>query len=65
MFTSPEKSSDTDELKAYYCEKSRADNLLQWMKKNESKFLKITHVTKRPLSIPATSVPSERIFSLA
>ena len=65
-FTSPEKrGSDDDELKSYLCEKTSSDNTLTWWKERESKYPRISHIAKRVLAIPATSVPSERIFSAA
>lgn len=38
---------------------------LEWWKNNESCFPKIPCVAKKVLAVPATSVPSERIFSAA
>ena len=65
-FTSPEKcGSDDEELKSYLCEKTSSDNTLTWWKERESKYPRISHIAKRVLAIPATSVPSERIFSAA
>jgi hypothetical protein len=48
----------------YLCEKSGHDcDPLVWWKLNEGRFKKKSHVAKSVLSVPATSVPSERVFS--
>ena len=40
-------------------------NILQWWKDNGSNYPSLYLAVKSTLSIPATSVPAERIFSLA
>ena len=40
-------------------------NVLSWWKKNKNQFPHIFQFVRSNLHIPATSVPSERIFSLA
>lgn len=40
-------------------------NLLVWWMTNESTYPRIVKLAKRYLAVPATSVPSERIFSTA
>lgn len=41
------------------------DNPLQWWARNERRFPRLARLSKTYLAIPATSTPSERIFSLA
>lgn len=40
-------------------------NVLQWWAENEDRFPHLAKLGKRYLAVPATSTPSERIFSLA
>lgn len=40
-------------------------NTLQWWKANEARFKGLSHAARKYLGIPATSAPSERVFSLA
>ena len=44
---------------------SHDDNCLEWWKRNSSRFPAVAELAKQYLCIPATSVPSERIFSTA
>lgn len=65
VFDVPEKEQ-SDELKCYLLERMDPDaKPLEWWRENQLKFPKIAHVARKVLSIPATSVPSERIFSSA
>ncbi|XP_045158580.2 E3 SUMO-protein ligase ZBED1-like [Mercenaria mercenaria] len=62
-FSSPERTSE-DEVQSYLSEKMVSDtDPLLWWRDNEERFPKIAIVAKRVLAVPATSVPSERIFS--
>ncbi|WAQ95606.1 ZBED1-like protein [Mya arenaria] len=65
MFTSPGKDKCDDELKDYLLEKCVDVSPLTWWKDNESKYPRVAVVAKQILCIPATSVPSERVFSTA
>ena len=56
-----------DEAEAYFHEKvcARKTNVLEWWKLNESRFPNIAKLAKAVMCIPATSAPSERLFSAA
>jgi hypothetical protein len=65
MLFSPERSED-DELQRYLAEKADVNaRPLEWWCQNAEKFPKIAHIARRVLAVPATSVPSERVFSSA
>ena len=63
------RSSDTrsphDEMDVFVTEPAADPNTdpLKWCKLNHHRFLILSKVAKQLLCIPATSVPSERIFS--
>ena len=62
--SSTERKSSSDELDNYMVEKSQSDvDPLVWRQQNEQRFPTIAHVARKVLCVPATSVPSERIFS--
>ena len=65
-----EESSDNTceaELDQYFAEKvaTRDTDPLQWWKMNEFRFVSLARVAESILCVPATSTPSERLFSTA
>ena len=56
-----------DELDLYFAEKPVARDVqpLKWWKENNARFPRLADVARVLLSIPATPVPAERIFSTA
>lgn len=61
------KLSAREEVEQYFSERpiSRRDHPLTWWKANEQRFHRLAKVAQEILAIPATSTPSERIFSVA
>ncbi len=53
---------DLNEYMAY-AEASRSTDPLQWWKGNEQSFPIVSKLAKRVLGVPASSAPSERVFS--
>lgn len=52
-------------LSSPYNTKEKSENTLSWWSANQKQFPNIAKLARKYLAIPATSVPSERIFSLA
>ena len=62
-FGSPDNAMQ-DELHAYISKKPAAEvDPLEWWRENERRFPTVAVVAKSVLCVPATSVPSKRIFS--
>ena len=57
----------TEELEQYLAEKTvkRKSNPLHWWRENDKRFPQLSKVARCLLNIPATSTPSERVFSVA
>ena len=58
-------ASAADELNEYMREVVRVSDPLSWWKINAFKFHRLSKLAQRFLAIPATSIPSERTFSVA
>ena len=56
-----------NEMPRYFCESSSSRDCkpLQWWKENLPRYPKLVKVARAVLCIPATSAPSERLFSIA
>ena len=54
-----------EELHDYLTETVRIENPLKWWQINEGRYPKLAKLAKVYLAVPATSVPSERTFSVA
>lgn len=53
------------EISRYTSEPNYAGDPLKWWKANASRYPHLVHLARKYLCIPATSVPSERVFSSA
>ena len=59
------RSSSDRELQQYRCISVATDDLPQWWKRQAETFPKLSSLARGILAIPATSAPSERVFSIA
>ncbi|CAM4652576.1 unnamed protein product [Leuciscus chuanchicus] len=61
------RMTNADELRDYHqlAHIPTMDNPLKWWAQNEGSFPRLAKLAKSYLAVPATSTPSERIFSLA
>ena len=59
------KAEATKEEHNYLCLDVAVGNPLTWWKQNEKHFPALSHMAKRYLCVPATSMPTERAFSTA
>ena len=63
VYSSTEQEN-SDELQRYLLVKMEPNaKPLDWWKRHESEFPKVAYVARSVLYVPATSMPSERIFS--
>lgn len=61
-----EQQPRDSEMKTYFKDTTKSSTgpqEMEWWQKNEERYPKRSRATKRFLSIPSTSTPSERIFS--
>lgn len=64
-FSDPPCLQASLEMKAYLKEETTDDSPLQWWKMNAFRYPLLSKMAQRYLCVPATSVPSERVFSAA
>ena len=60
-----DSDDEEDEVEAYFSEKRSNTEPLQWWKVNQHRYPNLKVLAQRFLAIPATSTPSERVFSSA
>jgi len=59
------RSTRDKELQQYRCISVASDDLLHWWKTQRETFPKLSQLAQCILAVPATSAPSERVFSIA
>ena len=57
--------SNAEELNDYMKDVMRGTNPLDWWRLNATKYPRLSELAKIYFTIPATSIPSERTFSVA
>jgi len=62
-----DRSTPAEELRDYFATPQipTMQNPLQWWARNQDRFPRLAKQAHRYLAVPATSTPSERVFSLA
>jgi hypothetical protein len=58
-------TSQDRELQQYRCLNVSPDDVLEWWRLQRSTFPRLSQLARAILAVPATSAPSERIFSVA
>ena len=58
-------SSNDRELQQYRCISVASDDVLHWWKRQAETFPRLSSLAQGILAVPATSAPSERVFSIA
>lgn len=63
----PTQQRDVDELEEYFRSEpaSSTTNPIEWWSDHKRHYPRLSNVARRFLTVPATSVPSERVFSTA
>ena len=64
-FYTVDSDDEEDEVEAYFSEKRSNTEPLQWWKLNQHRYPNLQVLAQHFLAIPATSTPSERVFSSA
>ena len=58
-------SSRNREIQQFRCLSVASDDLLEWWKQQSGTFPRLSRLARSILAVPATSTPSERVFSIA
>ena len=68
LYEVPDNSDDevtNDEVEDYFSEKPSASSPLDYWQQNHQRYPFLSQIARKLLCIPATSTPSERVFSAA
>jgi len=60
-----DRGNSDREIEQLRCLSSTSDDMLKWWRQQTSTFLKLAALARSVLAVPATSAPSERVFSVA